>query len=63
VVPVDIGEGDDTRRLGPVDQGYFAHNRVSVTDEPVHVEAPPAGARWVPSLDGGKVVSSDDPFP
>jgi hypothetical protein len=46
----------------PVGHGYFAHNRVSVTDYPVHVEAPLSGARRVPSLHGGKVVPPDDPF-
>jgi hypothetical protein len=63
VLAVEVGEGHDTSRLFTVGHGHLAHDCVSISDEPVHVEVPPAGAGWVPRLYGGKVASSDDAFP
>jgi hypothetical protein len=63
VLAVEVGEGHDASRLFTVGHGHLAHHRVSISDEPVHVEVPPASAGWVPRLYGDKVAPPDDAFP
>jgi hypothetical protein len=40
VLAVDFGEHHDAGRLFPVSDGDLAHNRVTIGEEAVHLEAP-----------------------
>src|SRR5579884_1856649 len=57
---VENRERDDAGGLLSVSDRHLAHHDVVLGDDPVHIEAPATGVRWIPRLYLCEVVSPSD---